>query len=106
MRALLKEAILAGLDVVIPAGALAQAWRDGSRQVRLGALVADAGTRTEFLTEVRAKAAGALCGRFGTADVVDASVVLCARTHGNSIVVTGDGDDLVALDPNLRIVRV
>ncbi|HEV1996856.1 MAG TPA: PIN domain-containing protein [Candidatus Dormibacteraeota bacterium] len=106
VRALLRAALVSGVDVAIPAGALAQAWRDGSRQARLGALVADPFTRTEPLTEVVARAAGVLCGRAGTSDVVDASVVLCARSQGDSLVVTSDADDLGLLDPQLRIVAV
>jgi hypothetical protein len=57
------------------------------------------------LGEPEARAAGALCGRAGTADVVDASVVVCARVRGHAVI-TGDPVDLLALDPALRIVPV
>jgi hypothetical protein len=39
------------------------------------------------------RAAGELCGATGTADVIDASVVLVAREH-HDVIVTGDPSDL------------
>lgn len=52
------------------------------------------------LDGAEAKAAAALCGRAGTADVVDASVVVCARSRGHAVI-TGDIGDLSTLDPTL-----
>ena len=69
-------------------------------------LITDQRIRTEALTEVRACAAGVLCGRNGSWDVVDASVVLCARGQGNSLVLTSDRKDLAALDPRLNVISV
>ncbi|GAC1333698.1 MAG: hypothetical protein NVSMB17_14440 [Candidatus Dormibacteria bacterium] len=106
VRQLLRMALTAKVDIAIPAGALAQAWRDGSTQTRLAVLVADPGSRTEPLDELTARAAGALCGRTGTSDVIDASVVLCARRQGNAAVVTGDPVDLARLDPAVRAFTV
>jgi hypothetical protein len=57
------------------------------------------------LTRNRAETAGELCGRSGTTDVVDASVVIAAWAHGR-IVVTSDPDDIGRLDPTLTIVKV
>jgi hypothetical protein len=54
---------------------------------------------------VLAEAAGVLCGRAGTSDVVDACVVLVARRE-RAVVVTSDVDDLRQLDPGLRLERV
>jgi hypothetical protein len=45
-----------------------------------------------------------LCGKTGAADVIDASVVLCARERGHRVV-SGDPDDLLAIDPALPVVR-
>ena len=53
----------------------------------------------------RAREAGQLCGVSGTADVIDASVVLCARVHGHHIA-TSDPDDIRRLDPAVPIIRV
>jgi predicted nucleic acid-binding protein len=91
--------------LVIPAGVVGQVWRDGRRQARLAALLASSDVEIEELTETRARAAGQLCGRTGTTDVIDASVALCARRHGGTVV-TSDPDDLRRLDPTLRLIVV
>jgi tagatose-1,6-bisphosphate aldolase len=57
------------------------------------------------LDEPTAKAAGVLCGRAETADVVDASVVIAARLLGQPVL-TSDADDLRRLDKQLRIVAL
>ena len=55
--------------------------------------------------EVTARAAGVLCGRTGTSDVVDASVVLCAREREH-YVVTSSPEDFVVLDAQLPVILV
>ena len=104
-RLLVEEARKAKAVLAIPAGVLGQVWRDGSRQVRLAALVTSPGTVVEPLGKQLAQAAGALCGRTGTADVIDATVVLTARRR-QAVVVTSDADDLRRLDPGVRLVEV
>ncbi len=47
----------------------------------------------------------AFCGASGTRDVIDASIVLCARRRGHGVV-TSDAGDLRRLDPDLRYVEV
>ncbi len=103
LQALLDEATATGSDLAVPAGVIAQAWRGSLRQARLARFLALSSVTAVVLDEPEARAAGALCGRAGTADVVDASVVICARGHS---VVTGDPDDLAALDPALRLVTL
>ena len=103
MRELIQRARDRGADMVIPAGVLAQVWRDGSRQGRLGTLLSARGVQVAPLTEEVAKAAGQLCGLRGTSDVIDASVVLAAR-EAAAIVVTSDSDDIRRLDPTVTIV--
>ena len=105
VRALVQQAKNLDAPVVIPAGVLAQVWRNGSRQARLAALLSDRHVRVEALTGSLAKAAGELCGRRHTSDVIDASVVLAARRFG-AVVVTSDPDDLRHLDPRVTIVSV
>jgi predicted nucleic acid-binding protein len=51
-----------------------------------------------------AEAAGVLCGRTSTRDVVDATVVLVARRE-RAPIVTSDADDLARLDPSATLVR-
>jgi len=105
VRALVQRAKDLGAEMVIPAGVLAQVWRDGSRQTRLAALLSARNVRVEELTAPLARAIGELCGLRGTNDVIDASVVMAARRAG-SIVVTSDPDDFRQLDPTLNVVRV
>jgi predicted nucleic acid-binding protein len=88
-----------------PAGAVGQVWRDGARQVRLARLLGSDLMEIVPLDDERARAAGQLCGVAGTLDVIDASVVLCARERGHGVL-TSDVDDLERLDASLRYVRV
>lgn len=103
MRSLVELIHTEAIPVVIPANVLAQAWRDGSRQARMAHLLHDDLVDIVPLTAARARAVGVLCGRAGTTDVVDASVVLCAREYGYRTVVTSDPVDLARLDPTLTL---
>ncbi|MGH2915896.1 MAG: PIN domain-containing protein [Solirubrobacteraceae bacterium] len=103
MLAVMETARRAGRDLVIPAGVVAQVWRGGSRQARLARFVAAAGVEVDVLTHARAKACGAVCGRTGTADIVDASVVVAARRH-HATVITSDRADLETLDPDIVVL--
>lgn len=103
---LLQRASDLGRKVVIPSGVLAQVWRArGPRQARLSILLGASIVTIEDLTPNRAKAVGELCGRSGTSDIVDASVVIAAWSNGR-VVVTSDPDDIRRLDPSLTIVSV
>ncbi len=102
LQALLDEAHAAGADLTVPAGIVAQAWRGGTRQARLARFLRLATVTVVPLAEPEARAAGALCGHAGTADIVDASVVICARDRHHAVI-SSDPDDLAALDPALRI---
>lgn len=99
-RALEREDTLA-----VPAGVVAQVWRDGSRQVRLVRLLASAIIEVAVLDDSTARAVGQLCGVAGSADVVDASVVLCARQRGHKVV-TSDPDDLRRIDGQIELVLI
>lgn len=101
----IQRVLDSGLPIAVPAGAIAQTWRDGRRQARIARLLADPVVTVEPLDDLRARAAGQLCGLTGTQDVVDASVVLCARARGHAVM-TSDPDDLARLGPELRLVRV
>jgi rRNA-processing protein FCF1 len=105
MRALCREALRSGAKLVIPAGVLGQVWRAPARQVRLGSLAKGPTTVVPPLDRLIAEAAGMLCGRAGTSDIIDASVVLLARRE-QATVVTSDLADLRRLDPNLAIVTI
>jgi hypothetical protein len=107
VRALLRRARAHGWPILIPTGALAQAWRGGERQARLAGFLRTRrdGPVLHPLDGSVARAAGELCGRTATADVIDASVVLCARRHGHHAV-TSDPHDLAILDATLPVVVV
>ncbi|GAC1562663.1 MAG: hypothetical protein NVS3B10_19920 [Polyangiales bacterium] len=79
MRALVREALRTHARLTVPAAVLGQVWRDRSRQAALAALLKGPTTVVPPLDQVLAEAAGTLCGRTRTADVVDASVALIAR---------------------------
>jgi len=103
--ALLARAQETSARVTIPATALAQAVRNPARQARLARLVRQPATDVIALDRVDATGVGRLLAASGTADVVDAHVVLCARRTGQAVV-TSDPDDLHHLDPTLTLVAV
>lgn len=94
-----------GLVFSIPAGVIGQVWRDGSRQARLARFLRSESVEVEALDDQRAREAGQLCGVRHTSDVIDASVVLCARRRGHGVV-TSDPADMRRLDPKLRLTLV
>ncbi len=102
MSALLHASLTTPTHFLIPANVLAQAWRDGARQARLSLFLKAPEVEVLALSEAHARASGVLCGLAGTKDVVDASVVIAARAH-RCPVITGDPDDLLALDANLKV---
>lgn len=77
------------LDLVVPAPVLAQAWR-GPGSVNVARFVG--GLLVAPLDAGLARAAGALCGRAATNDIVDAAVAALAQ-DGDRII-TGDPRDL------------
>ena len=106
VRLLIDEAARAGLDIAVPVGPLAQVWRGDRRQVLLARFlgVTDGVEIIEWDPD-SARAAGVLCGRTGTSDVIDASVVLCARERGHRVI-TSDPGDMAALDVRLPLIVV
>ncbi|MHB8420662.1 MAG: PIN domain-containing protein [Myxococcales bacterium] len=105
MRALLEAALATGVQIVVPAGAVDQAWRGRGRQALLARLLRDPAISIEALHAETGRACGVLCGRSGTSDVIDASVVLAAR-RCRGVVVTSDPVDIRRLDADLRIEQI
>jgi hypothetical protein len=103
--AMLARAVELGYSLVVPAGVVGQVWRDGRRQARLARFLRGDRLEVEALDDQRAREAGQLCGIKGTRDVIDASVVLCARRHGHRVI-TSDPADLRRLDQNLPVINV
>ena len=109
--AMLRNAADDSAQVSVPAGVVAQAWRGGSRQ----ALLARALVHCDEvpLEGALARSTGILCGRSGTADVIDASVALVAAARsrtGPTALVTSDPTDLrrllETLDASVRLVTI
>lgn len=79
--------------VTLDAGALIALERDDRRDLVLLARALDA-------TSV-----GRLLAASGTADIVDAHVVICARRAAQHVA-TSDSEGPLVLEPDLRVVRV
>jgi hypothetical protein len=103
--ALIARAAERGLRITIPATALAQAMRNPARQARLSRLIRQASTDLIVLDGPGATALGLLLARTGTADIVDAHVVVCARRAGQSVI-TSDPADLGRIAPELKLLVV
>lgn len=101
----IRHAFEQGERISVPAGALAQAWRDGRRQARLATLLGDPSVEIVAFDGRAARAAGELCRVAGISDVVDASVVWCALERGD-VILTSDADDLLRIHARVRVVRV
>jgi rRNA-processing protein FCF1 len=107
LQALLERVRAQAARVVVPAGVVAEVWRNGARQARIAKLLAAAETEVVPLDNLRARAVGVLLGHGGAENVIDASVVLSAREQrSRAVVVTGDAADLRKLDPTLSIVAI
>lgn len=91
--------------ITVPAPALAQAVRRPERQVRLARLIRQPTTDVVPLDRLDATDVGRLLAASGTADVVDAHVVICARRAGQQVV-TSDPDDLAHLDETIGLIVV
>jgi len=89
-----KLALEEGRDIHLPAIVVGQAWRDGRRQAGLGKVLASC--RVDPVQEETAKAAGVLCGKAASSNVVDATVVVLAASL-RAVIWTSDPQDISAL---------
>ena len=104
MALLLREALDGG-GVAVPSGVLAQSWRGGARQARIGALIGDHRVEVPALDRAAALAIGRILAATGVADVVDGQVVLVATARGD-LVLSSDATDLHQLAPVLPVMEV
>jgi hypothetical protein len=102
---MIRRAVARQERISIPCGVLAQVWRGTARQAVIVRLVKHPATELVPLTPTVAKAVGVLCARSGVTDVVDVSVVLCARQRGDRVL-TSDVGDLRRIDPRLPVIAV
>jgi predicted nucleic acid-binding protein len=91
--------------LVVPAGVVAQAWRDGRTQVRLARLLGSPLCDTVPLDDLAARTAGQLCGVSHTTDIVDASVAMLGRQRGLRVV-TSDPEDIRRIDKRVEVVAI
>lgn len=103
--ALLARAAELGVEIGIPATALAQAMRQPARQARLSRLIRQPSTRLAPLDGPDATGVGIILAASGTKDIVDAHVVLCAR-RAKQPIMTSDPDDLRRLDPKAQLISL
>lgn len=107
VRNLLETLAKADRFLYLPAPVLAQVFRGGPQQHALNRFL----DRTPMLRVVNldhhaALAVGRLLAESGTADVVDAAVVVCARQFGGTPIVTSDPADITKLAPDLPVHRI
>jgi hypothetical protein len=102
---LVTRAVAQGWPIVVPAGCVAQAWRDPRRQARLARLLRLGSTEIVPLDDHGARLVGTLLRASGTTDVVDAHVAVVARQRRLPIL-TSDPGDLLVLDPGATVVEV
>lgn len=102
MRELVRLAFAERVPLAVPAGVLAQVWRATARQARVARLLGSPLVEVVPLDRSAALAVGMLCAETGARDVVDVSVVVCARQRAHSIV-TSDPDDISRIDPELSL---
>ena len=105
MIALLDRAFAQGRRFRVPAGVVAQAWRDGRVQVALARFLRCTEVEVVPLDQQLARSCGELCAAANLPDGIDASVVILAR-HRQEPIVTSDPNDLRRLDPAAQIIAV
>ena len=92
------------VPLVTSAGVVAQVWRGGNdRQVPIAFLLRR--TSVLALDQAVARTLGRMLGQSGTADPIDAHLVLLARERSWPVL-TSDADDLLAIDPTLTVERI
>lgn len=85
-----EHALVSGKQPLLPTVVLAQVWRGSARQAPLAA-VRRMCLAVPF-TEERAEEVGRLLARSGTADVIDAAVIVSAIEHRAAVLTSDPGD--------------
>ena len=93
------------IPTYVPAGVIAQVWRNSPRQHDIMRLLNTEVVNIDILDRKKAFEVGALLAQSGTSDIVDAHVALLAQRLG-AIVYTSDPQDIERLNANLKIVAV
>ena len=101
---LIAEARATKATLTVPAGCVAQAWRDPSRQARIASFLRLTNVDVIPIDHAEARRIGLLLAATGTTDIVDAHVAICAHRLDQTVV-TSDPDDIARLGPTLNIQR-
>lgn len=104
VSAYVEHAVRAQLAAV-PAGCVAQAWRNPARQARTAVLLRQPHVEIASLDDADARRVGLLLASTSTSDVVDGHVALCAHRSGRPVL-TSDPDAIRRLAPSVRLHRV
>lgn len=102
---LLRTAEVSGRKFLIPAGVVAQAWRNGRVQVYLARFLRSSNVEIVDLDARAARLCGEYCAIANTADIIDASVVILAKQKRVAIV-SSDLNDLKRLDPTAQVIPI
>ena len=101
---MIKTAFQDGDAVLVPAGVIAQVWRDSNRQVVLARTLKRCDEVP--LDGSMARVAGQLCGWVGTSDVIDATVAIVASSTDSPetevVLLTSDTTDIRTLLSEVR----
>lgn len=102
---LVAEARQTRATLTVPAGCVAQVWRDPRRQARLATFLRGSNVDIVALDADDARRIGLVLAAAGTTDVVDAHVAVCALRRGETVL-TSDPEDIKTLAPTVRVHRV
>lgn len=105
MAVLIAQARSTNATLTVPAGCVAQAWRNPSRQARLSSLLRLTNVDVIPMDDGEARRIGLLLSATETSDVIDAHVAICAHRLDHTVV-TGDPKDIRLLGPNLKIKKI
>jgi hypothetical protein len=102
---LVAEARRMNATITVPAGCVAQAWRDPRRQAGLASFLRLPNVDIVALDGEEARRIGLLLAAARSTDVVDAHVALCAHRR-DQVVLTSDPADIKRLAPSARVHRI
>jgi hypothetical protein len=97
---LVAEARRSNTTITVPAGCVAQTWRDPRRQARVAGFLRLPNVNVVALDDAEARRVGLLLAAAGATDIVDAHVALCAL-RGPQVVLTSDPQDIRRLAPQI-----
>lgn len=102
---MLASAWEAGVDIYIPSVVLAETVRGKSTDAPVNRVIKAVGEIVPVY-EQDGRLAGSLLGATGSKSTIDAIIVAIAIRLGNSVILTGDPDDLATLSANHQQVRI